>query len=170
VIYLDRNRREVAFGMSKVYRPSCQISRFRAGCKLLPWPVPSCTYSRLPFSREMRFFLPLVRLRLLDSGTTGLIVPDLNLKRCVDTVDYLYIDAILHVPTLDHLCVYIKLIIIPSYTLWAQQCNHASGIDFNTDSQRRPRRGRRPHQSTVQITHQRLEISESNGLPCSSRE
>jgi hypothetical protein len=35
VIYLGRNRREVAFGMSKVYRPSCQISRFRAGCKLL---------------------------------------------------------------------------------------------------------------------------------------
>jgi hypothetical protein len=65
------------------------------------------------------FFPTLVRSLLLDSGTTGLIGPDPNLKQRVNTVDHLHIYAILHVPALDRPCVYIELIIVPSHALWA---------------------------------------------------
>ena len=57
---------------------------------------------------------------MLDPGTRGLIGSVLNFKRGIDTVDYLYLYAILHVPAVDHLCVYIKLLIVPSHTLRTQ--------------------------------------------------
>ena len=72
------------------------------------------------------FFPTLVRRPSLDSGTTALIGLDLNLKRRIDTMDHLHIYAILHVPAVDHLRVYIELIVVSSHTLWAQQRKHTN--------------------------------------------